>query len=235
MHLVMFDVDGTLTQTKEIDAECFIAAIKMAFNINHIDTDWSKYKYFTDSGIFSEIFESHFQRKPDSIDLDLMKNCFLKNLNKTILKSKSCCSEICGAVTAFNRLRNDKDYVLSFATGCWRESATIKLKCAGFNFSDIPFASCADSMERETIMLISLDRAKRNYNVPNFRSITYVGDGIWDVVASKNLGFNFIGIAEENNKQMLIDAGARFIIPDFKDFDRFFKMLKNYNTNGIVH
>ncbi len=88
-------------------------------------------------------------------------------------------------------------------------------------------------MEREKIMLISLNRARRRYNVQNFDSITYVGDGVWDVVASKNLGFNFIGIAANTEKQKLLDSGAKFVISDFEDFDRFLKILKSFNSNKI--
>ena len=168
MDLVMFDVDGTLTQSNETDAECYISALKNTFFINHIDSDWSKYKYITDSGIFSEIFEQHFQKKPGLKDFDLMKNSFIKNLKNAIERSRSSCSEISGAVSAFNRLKNDKNYALTFATGCWQESAEIKLESAGFDFFEIPFASAADSMERERIILISLNRAKRKYKVQNF-------------------------------------------------------------------
>jgi phosphoglycolate phosphatase-like HAD superfamily hydrolase len=234
MDLVMFDVDGTLTQSNEVDAECFISAMRKAFNINHIDPDWSKYKFVTDSGIFSEIFELHFQRKPGLKDLDLIKRYFLQNLQAAIFKSKSCCTEISGAVSAFNRLKKDKNYALSFATGCWLESAELKLKCAGFNFFEIPFASAADSMEREKIMRISLNRAKIKYDVQNFNSVTYVGDGVWDVVASKNLVFNFIGISADSNKQKLVDAGAKFVISDFKNFDRFTEILKSFSSHDAI-
>jgi len=222
----MFDVDGTLTQSNEIDAKCFISAMKKAFNINTINPDWSKYKYVTDSGIFTELFEQHFHRKPNSNDINLIKSYFIQNLKEAILKSRNRCSEIYGAISAFNQLRNDKNYALSFATGCWHESAELKLKCAGFDFSELPFASSTDSIERERIMLISLNRSKRKYKVQDFGTITYIGDGVWDVIASKNLGFYFIGIAEDTNRQKLFDAGAKFVIPDFKDFNRFLKILK---------
>ena len=230
----MFDVDGTLTQSIEMDAECYISALKNSFFIIHIDSDWSKYKNITDSGIFSEIFEQNFHRKPDLEDFDLMKSNLIKNLKNAIESSRSCCSEISGAVSAFNRLKNDKNYALSFATGCWQESAEIKLKSAGFDFFEIPFASAADSMERERIMRISLNRAKRKYKVQNFDSLTYIGDGAWDVIASRNLGFNFIGIASDSNKQNLVDAGAKFVIPDFKNYDRLTEILRDFNSIKFV-
>ena len=230
----MFDIDGTLTQSSEVDAACFISAMKTAFNINHINADWSKYKHFTDSGIFGEIFESHFHRKPEAVDFDLIKANFIQVLKAAIEKSRICCSEIAGAVSAFNWLKNNQNYAVSFGTGCWKESAELKLKSAGFDFIDIPFAGAEDSIEREKIMLISLDRAKKKYNIQNFDSITYIGDGVWDVIASKNLGFNFIGIAQKFDEQKLIDTGAKFVMPDFKDFTKFLAILNSLGSDEFA-
>ena len=55
MHLVMFDIDGTLTQTMKIDEECFVRSFKDVFGFADIDTDWSRYPHTTDSGIFHDV------------------------------------------------------------------------------------------------------------------------------------------------------------------------------------
>jgi beta-phosphoglucomutase-like phosphatase (HAD superfamily) len=34
MHLVMFDIDGTLTETMEIDEECFVRSFKDVFGFS---------------------------------------------------------------------------------------------------------------------------------------------------------------------------------------------------------
>jgi hypothetical protein len=56
MHLVMFDIDGTLTETMKVDEECFVRSFKDVFDFADIDTDWSHYPRTTDSGIFDDIF-----------------------------------------------------------------------------------------------------------------------------------------------------------------------------------
>jgi beta-phosphoglucomutase-like phosphatase (HAD superfamily) len=43
MHLVMFDIDGTLTETMKADEECFVRSFKDVFGFVEIDTDWSHY------------------------------------------------------------------------------------------------------------------------------------------------------------------------------------------------
>jgi hypothetical protein len=55
MHLVMFDIDGTLTETMNIDQQCWFA---------DIDTDWSHYQRTADSGIFHAVFTSRIGRSP---------------------------------------------------------------------------------------------------------------------------------------------------------------------------
>jgi hypothetical protein len=62
MHLVMFDIDGTLTETMEVDEECFVRSFKDVFGFADIDTDWSHYPCTTDSGIFHDVFTSRVGR-----------------------------------------------------------------------------------------------------------------------------------------------------------------------------
>ncbi len=64
MHLVMFDIDGTLTETMKVDEECFVLSFKDVFGFADIDTDWSHYPHATDSRIFHDVFTAHIGRSP---------------------------------------------------------------------------------------------------------------------------------------------------------------------------
>src|SRR5204862_2307354 len=64
MHLVMFDIDGTLTETMKVDEECFVRSFKDVYGFADIDTDWSNYPRTTDSGIFRDVFTSRIGRSP---------------------------------------------------------------------------------------------------------------------------------------------------------------------------
>ena len=54
-HLVMFDVDGTLTQSMDADGRCYAQAMAEHLGME-IDTDWSTYRHATDPGIAHELF-----------------------------------------------------------------------------------------------------------------------------------------------------------------------------------
>ena len=66
MRLVVFDIDGTLTQTMKADEECFVRSLAEVSGIHDVETDWSRYQHTTDSGIFNEIHEVRFGRPPSS-------------------------------------------------------------------------------------------------------------------------------------------------------------------------
>jgi len=56
MQLVMFDIDGTLTETMKVDEECLVRSFVEVFGFTDIETDWSHYPHVTDSGIFHEVY-----------------------------------------------------------------------------------------------------------------------------------------------------------------------------------
>ena len=54
MHLVVFDVDGTLVDSSEINGRLYREAVETELGIK-VDDDWSRYRHVTDSGILNEI------------------------------------------------------------------------------------------------------------------------------------------------------------------------------------
>src|SRR5260370_5357189 len=78
MHLVMFDIDGTLTETMKIDEECFVRSFKDVFGFADIDTDWSHYPHTTDSGIFHDVFTSRIGRSPTAQEVSRFRQHFIQ-------------------------------------------------------------------------------------------------------------------------------------------------------------
>ena len=57
MHLVMFDIDGTLVHSYDFDEECYVEAVEEVLGCA-VNSDWSKYQHVTDSGILDEIIHN---------------------------------------------------------------------------------------------------------------------------------------------------------------------------------
>ncbi|MCE7519724.1 HAD family hydrolase [Halomonas titanicae] len=187
MHLVLFDIDGTLVESYDFDTECFQAATKDILGVT-IGPDWSRYNHVTDSGILAEVIEElNLQSDSERITKEV-KARFVSRVADYI----SCHDvlPIFGAYEFISQLVARQDVALAFATGGWSESARMKLEAAGISFSSIPLASSSDHFSRIEIMRLAERRAGNGH----YDSITYFGDGPWDQKASETLGYNFVSV-----------------------------------------
>ncbi len=187
MHLVLFDIDGTLVESYDFDTECFQKAVNDVLGVT-IGPGWSRYHHVTDSGIIAEVIEKlGFQSDSERITKEV-KERFVSRVADYI----SCHDvfPIPGACAFLSQLVARENVAVAFATGGWSESATMKLGAAGISFPSIPLASSSDHYSRMEIMRL----AERCVGNGHYDSITYFGDGPWDQKASETLGYNFVSV-----------------------------------------
>ena len=194
----MFDIDGTLIESYDFDSECFTEAVKDVTGYN-IDSDWSRYKHVTDTGILNQFFLETDIDSASIIQEDI-KAAFLSKIRTRV--SKKPINEIMGASKFIQNLKARDNMAVSFATGGWYESAMIKLESAGIDASDIPIASSNDHYSRIEIMKIAEKRAVKDARL----AFTYFGDGAWDLQACKELGVNFVLVGDKiEHHQSIMD------------------------------
>jgi phosphoglycolate phosphatase-like HAD superfamily hydrolase len=229
MHLVMFDIDGTLTETMKVDEECFVRSFDDVFGFTDIDTDWSHYPHSTDSGILHEIYASRVGRPPQALEISRFRQHFIRLLAQASAKSPFI--PVPGAAPLLSRLASDGAHRVSLATGAWRDSARLKMASAGMCFDDHPSASADDAPDRESIMKLSLQRAVERYEGP-FGCTVYVGDGVWDARACQAPGIPFIGVGSGARAARLVTEGAIRVLQDFSDADLFLGSLNEIDSNA---
>ena len=76
-RLIIFDIDGTLTETAKLDEECFVRTLADVYGFDKIDTDWSRYRHSTDAGVFHEIYEGRTGRAPSMDDFSRFRRHFV--------------------------------------------------------------------------------------------------------------------------------------------------------------
>ena len=226
MHLVMFDIDGTLTETMKVDEECFVRSLAEVYGFTGIDSDWSNYKHATDAGIFHEIYLARVGRPPSVDEVSLFRQRFVDLLTEASLMTAF--APIKGAKQLLARLASSREHRVSLATGAWRDAARLKMASAGLCFDDHPAASADDAHDRESIMKLSRQRAVERHGAP-FVSTVYIGDGIWDARACRNLGIPFVGIGSGERATRLASEGAVHVFHDYSNADLFLESL-----NGIT-
>jgi phosphoglycolate phosphatase-like HAD superfamily hydrolase len=230
MNLAIFDIDGTLTNTNGVDNRCFVKALAEAHAITEISTDWASYPHTTDSGITVHVFQQKFGRDPLETELAKFKSCFVDLLAEQYNSNSSSFSEIAGASMALGRLRREPDWAVAIATGCWRESALLKLSAAKIDVDGIPAAYAEDGLSREEILAVALSQSLERYRVSSFEKIVSIGDGLWDVRTARRLGFGFLGIACGDSAAMLHQAGAKHVVENFTDYSRLIRFLNEAQT-----
>ena len=228
MHLVMFDIDGTLTETPKVDEECFVRSFKDVFGFADINTVWSHYPRTTDSGIFHDVFTSRIGRSPTAQETSQFRQHFIQLL--AAASSQSPFTPVAGADRLLSRLAQGGSHRVSLATGGWRDSARLKMASAGMCYEDFPAASADDALDRESIIRLSRQRAAERYG--RFGSTVYVGDGVWDARACRSIGIPFIGIATGSRATRLSAEGAVCVFPDYSDTDLFLSSV--YETTNVA-
>jgi phosphoglycolate phosphatase-like HAD superfamily hydrolase len=230
VKLAVFDIDGTLTDTNDVDSVCYVQALADAQAFKGLNTNWGEYPHTTDSGITLHIFEQRLQRAPDDFELARLKECFVGLLNQHYLESSQLFQEIQGARVALERLRLERDWSIAIATGCWRASAALKLRAAGLELEGIPAAFAEDGLSRESIIEAAISKALTCYGQSNFEKIVSVGDGLWDVSAAHNLKLAFLGVGSGEREARLRRAGAKHVIPDFTNYTQLVQYLFEAET-----
>jgi phosphoglycolate phosphatase-like HAD superfamily hydrolase len=225
MQLAIFDVDGTLTQSNELDNHCFSRAFAEEFAIHTKSEHWHDCPHITDSGLTHHILTRHFGRAPLPDETVRVQRRFMQLLSAAVTEAPHAMPPIPGACAVLDQLGQEADWVVAIATGCWQASAHFKLNHAQINFTGIPTA-CADAwLAREEVLNDALRQAESFYQT-SFERVVYLGDGLWGVRTTRNLNLPFVGIGLDERAAALRNAGASHIIPDYTDFARFLDSLR---------
>lgn len=207
----IFDVDGTLVESSGFDDELYVSAIRYVLGDVNLREDWSTYRHVTVTGILRQIMEENEIREVAQMQEvrarfgELVSNYF---------QDGGECSPIAGATDLLNGLLNKNTRGVGIATGDWGHTAAMKLMHAGFRLNGLVLTSGDDSEERVKIMQKCADTLGGSY-----RRIVYVGDAEWDVGATRELGWHFIGVGER------LKGKCEHWVEDFSRRETFMEML----------
>src|SRR5258706_12205621 len=116
MPIALFDIDGTLTASNEIDSICFAEAFRDVFDLE-IDTDWNAYEHTTDRGIATEALIRSGSAASESA-LAVHRTRFIELLDQRM----TSLDEVPGA-RAFLAELLVRGWRIALCTGAWSASA----------------------------------------------------------------------------------------------------------------
>ena len=215
--LVIFDIDGTICDTQEIEGRCFISAVKDIIGVSLKSADWTTFSEPTSMGITRELLEDIPGRSHKSQQI---KNRFIELLEQEQPQFPGDFTPLQGAKKFIQYLVNSPNHSVAFATGGFDTEAEFKLRCCGFSIADFPHATSSDTPARKDIIALAAERAGIALD-----STVYFGDATWDLAVSRELGIPFVGIGRKITK--LQELGAQSAFRDFSAPEAILAHLSN--------
>jgi phosphoglycolate phosphatase-like HAD superfamily hydrolase len=173
------------------------------------------------------VIREHLGEDPTVERIGVLRDRFVTLLHEAYAADASSFCAMPGAGELLNYLR-EHGWQTALATGGWTASARFKLDCAGIDHADMAAAFACDAHPREAIISIARERAasKAGVALGVMRDTVYIGDGVWDVRASKKLDIGFVGRATGARAQALRVEGANEVFSDFTEPERVFVAIK---------
>ncbi len=213
--LAIFDNDGTICDTQEVEGVCYAKAIERVTGRSLSTVDWTTYEEPTSSAIVRDLLTGD----PAALTKEEeIKREFVRLLEQERPRFPGDFTPLQGAVQFITRLKQERICSVAIATGCFDTSARFKLKCCGITLDDFPHATSSDTPRRRDIIPLAASRA--GFHVS---SAVYFGDAPWDVRVAATLGVPMIGIGRRCER--LRELGVQHAFRDYGDSDAIIRAL----------
>src|SRR5262245_38809511 len=129
-RLVIFDVDGTLCDTCDVDDVGFCEVAAEMLGVPVPSESWKAAPEITDAGILAWLWDRHRGRRPTRQELDAFIAAFETVLARELQRAAADPLAMPGAAQLLARLA-ERGWDFAFATGGWGRTARLKLRTAG--------------------------------------------------------------------------------------------------------
>ncbi len=215
MHLVIFDVDGTLTQTFHGNDNSFLKALSRFIEIEHDYHYYTECPHPTDEAVFQHLFKKITSNDPNADDRSKMQDQFIVELMHKFRHTPGFFDEIPGASKFIKELKQQPDTVLAVSSGCWEKIVRFKLELAQIPLEGMEIIGCDNHPDKPSFTKALIERISQKHEL---KRITYIGDSLYDYETTRTLGINFIGI-DFLEKGHLNHLTFCPIYTDFRDID----------------
>jgi phosphoglycolate phosphatase-like HAD superfamily hydrolase len=225
--LLIFDVDGTLTNSAGLTRNAFEKAIEDIYNIPNSSEGIKPYGK-TDQGIFREILINNGLPTEDfRTQFDNMSQLSAIYLEKGLKASKLPHLHI-GVRSLLERLLTEDDIYLALGTGNTRINSYIKLDLHSIGgYFPIGGFGCDDE-DRTKIIETAYNRATTFYKIDFKRHNTWViGDTPLDIECGKAINAKTIAVATGSySVEELRSYNPDFVFSTFTDNAQFLSLIR---------
>jgi len=198
--LIIFDVDRTLLGGETRDWEAFDRALKSVLGFVLTPGFFDALSDVTAESIVEAAIRAS-GREPEEHRVTAVRDEYLRFLRECDASDPAVFRIRKGVVSLLEHLDAMSGVTVAVATGDWLPTISFKLHCSGLDVSRYAMATASEARRRPEIIKLAAAKAGRPLT-----DAIYVGDGVWDLRACRELGIPFIGTGDQVKK--LLDAGA---------------------------
>jgi len=191
MHLILIELEGAFILDN--DAVGFAQSISEVLGVEDFETNWDRYQFQTQSGILQEISQRYRQRPVSSEEMSELDEVLIQQMTKA---SSTEVSLVCGSVEFLEKLLSAPHFTVALVSTSSEKVARAKMSQAQLELGDLPLASSSESVVREHIMLMAMDKAAQQQR-SHFAEVTLFAANPASASASHNLGWNLVGIGSQ--------------------------------------
>ena len=217
MILAIFDIDGTICDSREVEGACFAKAVEAITGTALSTLDWAKYPEPTSSGVVRKLLDGDPEARQKESEI---KTEFCRLLGNARRSHPQEFKPISGVPSFIKRLQDERIARVAIATGCFDDEARFKLACCGMDMDEFPHATSSDTPRRRDILPLAASRAGAAIS-----DTVYFGDAPWDLVVSRALPVDMIGIGRRIEE--LTALGLEHTFADFRDDDGILDVISN--------
>ena len=223
--LIIFDVDGTLLGGELHDWASFNRALEMELGFVAEPGFFSALPDVTGESIVESALRAVGRASGDGL-ATRVRDSYLRFLTECHAADPCAFPVRPGVGLLLEHLSSKPGFTVALATGDWRPTISFKLRCAGLDVSRFPIATSSDAPRRTEIIRLAAAKAGRS-----MADAVYVGDGVWDLRACRELGIPFIGTGDRTER--LLDAGAEHICESL-EVDLFAEVLRQIGEKTVI-
>lgn len=202
--LVIFDVDGTLIGGEAADWLSFDAAIETVLNFTADEAFFAGLPEITAQSIAEAAVRVSGAVTGNGLERRIQDEYF-RGLRDAHGSDPLTFQPRPGVPELLKHLAEMPGVKVALATGDWHPTITFKLAAAGIDISAFPIATSSDTLRRPDIIRLAAERA----GVPLSQAV-YVGDGVWDMRACRELEMAFIGTGARTHR--LSESGVQHLL-----------------------
>jgi phosphoglycolate phosphatase-like HAD superfamily hydrolase len=224
VNLLLFDIDGTLTDTNRHDDRLFRAAVAEVVGREVEIPSWDVFPEVTCTAVARALLTREFGRPAVDREIMAVRDAFTRLWFDAVRDGSATAAALAGANELLRDIRARKDCVVAIVTGGWGPTALLKLQTSALDVGGLVIVTSDDEETRRGILGTAAIFAAAERGTPGFSAVVLIGDGTWDAEAARAYGAGFVGIAaDEGRAERLRAAGAAAVLPHYADRAAFWR------------